>query len=304
MESRRRIFIVGDLAVDYILTTEQSGCSLNLIRPEPIVGGCAFNAAMGFKKVGGLIPILCASVGRDIPGDIILDRIHQEGIGFAGNISQTVMTGFITLIYAGNNNRIIINDSTSANKYDTKMIEQALVEWGIGKEDIILFFSYAIPRFGVKRCMQLMNIFANTGATLAVDLVPHRIYEMEDTVTKKKITLADCNNLFKNVAFLITEYRTLCGLAGQTPTLGIDGYTEPSEEDIKYLCNIFCGQYFDIRYGMGEISTQLIYKKDYGVLDCIKTGYENCSKTERRGFGDILTAQSILYVFPDQKANL
>ena len=294
-ESQRKIFIVGDLAVDYVLTTERLEGNINLVRPAPIVGGCAFNAAMAFKQIEGAIPIICASLGQDLPGQIILDRLRQEEVIFAGNTFQGVMTGFITLIYGGENNRILIDDNIdTANKYDKKMIERALAKWSIGKEDSILFFSYAIPRLGVKHCRALMEIFANTGATLAVDLVPHRIYEMEDMVTQRKITLADCNSLFKNVTLLIAEYRSLCGFTGRTPILGADGYTEPPEEEISCLCNMFSGQYFDVRYGVGEISTQVIYKRDYGVLECQKTGYEKRSKMERRGFGDILTAQSIV----------
>jgi len=293
--SQRKIFIVGDLAVDYVLTAERLEGNFNLVRPAPIVGGCAFNAAMAFKQIEGAKPIICASLGQDLPAQIILDRIRRERIVFAGNISKTAMTGFITLIYTGENNRLLIDDNTdTANKYDKKIIERALAKWRIGKEDCLLFFSYAIPRLGVKYCMELMEIFAGTGATLAVDLVPHRLYEKEDMVTQQKITLADCNRLFKNVSLLIAEYRSLCGFTGQTPILGDDGYTAPPKEEINRLCNMFLGQCFDVRYGIGEISTQVIYKKDCGVLECQKTGYEKCLKTERRGFGDILTAQTIM----------
>ena len=293
-----KVLIVGDLAVDFIFNVEHIKGNINLVRSDPIVGGCAFNAAMGFKQCGGgVIPIVCASVGDDLHGRIIQKKISEAGIIFAGNASKTAITGFTSIIYSEDNNRIIINDSkNSANNYDINTIKKTIDTYQIGRGDIILFVGYAIPRFGIKHCMQLVEIFIKSGAAIAVDLVPHNLFAIEDAANCQKITLADCYELLKHAILLIAEYRTLCGFLGRTPLYGVDGQTEPSTDEIKYICDLFPGVYIDLRYGIGEISMQLIYKKNRGLVKSQKTGYELLEKENRRGFGDILTARTIIEI--------
>jgi len=298
-----KILIIGDLAVDYVLFADrQLKGNINLVRPDPIIGGSAYNAAKAFKHIHKMMPVICASVGQDIEGQLILDSLRKEEILFAGTVSSTLMTGFVTLIYAGDNDRLIINDSRdSANNYSIDTVQQALSAWQIGKGDFILFLGYAVPRCGISHCIQLMEILNSTGADIVVDLVPHNLHEMKDTLTQLQFTLADCNDLFKHVTLLIAEYQTLCGFMHCSPVRGAQGYTEPPEDginnnSIKNICAAFPGKFFDIRYGIDEISMQIIYKREFGEMERLKTNYEQCLKKERRGFGDKLTAQSIMKI--------
>jgi sugar/nucleoside kinase (ribokinase family) len=300
LETHPKVLIVGDLAIDYIISAEKLTGNVNLTRPEPQVGGCAYNAALGFRRQGtGILPVICASVGNDVLGRLILDKLRQEGLLFAGFVSEKAMTGFITIIYLGEDRRTLINDGNdSANDYDIHTLEKAISACHIGKEDYVLFLAYAVARFGISHCMRLMEVITATGATVAVDMVPHNLFQLSDPVSHRKISLENINSLFCCANIIITEYNTLCGFMGQKPTPGVGTLCELSEEDITLLCGAFPGEYFALRYGLGEISRELICKRPlsstrYEILEINKTGYEFLPKERRRGFGDILTAQLI-----------
>jgi sugar/nucleoside kinase (ribokinase family) len=290
-----QVFVVGDLAVDFVISAEKFTGNVSLTRPEPVVGGCAYNAAIGLRGEGGLKPVVCASVGQDSLGAFILDTLRREEIIFAGSV-RSAMTGFVTIVYIGENDRLMINDGAgSANDYSIDTIERAITSTHIGRGDYILFPCYALPRLGVQHCAQIMELLSSTDATLVVDLAPHNLFNVKDPVTHRKISAADIKELFKHVRILIGEYTTFLGFLDETLSIGSEARAEPSGQDLNRICSVFPGLYFDIRYGFGNISEQLICRRNGSgysaeILETNKTGYEALPKEKRRGFGDVLTA--------------
>src|SRR6185295_17258004 len=123
-------------------------------------------------------------------------------------------------------------------------------------------------------------------ASVILDVVPHNIYQ--------RITLRQFNQIVRDrTNVIIAEFSTLMRLVDPTLVPG-----DPTEEDWELLSANYGTETFVIRYGAGNISKQQIRQRqghdELQILEPeLNTGFANLNPYERRGFGDVLTAEVI-----------
>jgi len=279
------VFIIGDLNIDYKISLNGNVTGNQVLnKPQPSIGGTAFNAAIKFKEI--FEPIVFGKVGNDLGGRFIKDRLNEEQITALLGMSKDQATGTCTMLYHGNERLIIKDDlETNANDYDLKNLEKALTIAEINENDYVFIVGHALTRFGIEYSKAIMDKIKATGSVNIFDLVPHNMHQT--------VSLADLVSVIDNIEILIGEYNTFMGFLGDLNPKPI-----PSEDDIKKIFRNIPAKIIDIRYGEGNISHQLTCQRgDDGRSVLVRidkdTGYENCSMEEKNGFGDILTSELI-----------
>ena len=72
---RQKIFVIGDLNIDYQISNIKGGMVIN--KPKPKVGGTGYNATLSFLK-SGFTPIMFGKVGDDQQGKIIQEVLKEK----------------------------------------------------------------------------------------------------------------------------------------------------------------------------------------------------------------------------------
>jgi len=287
----KRIFVVGDLNVDYNLTIPKQKLSVGGIidKPSPVVGGTAFNAARAFKE-SGFESIIFGKVGNDHEGRQIISEIERSNIKALLAISEAAATGNCHLIFIENDiPRTIIQEGNNANDYDTDNLAMAIGLTDIGERDIVFVVGHPFVRFDREYAKKLIDIIAEKGAKIILDVIPHNMYE--------KVSLADFKYIVGDRAHvIIAEFSTLMRFLGRTNTSD-----KPSLHEIEEVVTQFSSQISSriliIRYGEGNIEKQTVCRinPERSLLHIIEqeldTGYTRIPLVERRGFGDRLTAK-------------
>lgn len=284
-----RIFVTGDLNVDEIVTGVRLGSinEVNEIKKE--VGGSAINAAKGFKNQG-FKTVIWGSVGNDDNGKLILGEIDKCMIKNAVNIHQSKPTGVCHIIYfqGDNDMRTIYYVRNNANDYQVSFLEKALKWAEISGDDYIYSSLHCFYQLNddVDHCKSYIQVLRDSGAKLIIDLTPHLIFV--------KIGLDEIRSIIGGTVFLlIAEYRTFMGFINP----GSDENKKVENSSLQKIASAFQAEYYDCRFGKGNISRQILFKKHTRGIQTLsyieETGYKNLADNEKSGFGDILTARTL-----------
>ncbi len=290
-QGNRRIFILGDLNVDYFYSVSNETLTKGAIleKQTPLVGGTGFNAARAFRD-NGFNPILYGNVGSDNDGSIIFEELNIQAFNSIIAVSKTKQTGNCQIFYIGNEQkkqRILVQESDNANDYSVDQINKSLLLCKIGSDDIIFLVGHCFARCAKSELKALITCVQNTGAKLILDLVPHDLYT--------KISLEDFLEVIGNkIDVIISEYQVLRGFLDLADKNG-----EPSDKERQDYLKLFPTRFLVIRYGEANIGKQDVCKNldggGYEVLDKgILTGYSTAPVEEKLGFGDRLTAELLL----------
>ncbi len=221
--NEKRIFVIGDLNVDYQIQGIAKGQTID--KPKPKVGGTGFNAALEFMKQN-LNPILFGKVGDDENGRIIKEELNMHKFNTLLGLHPNKPTGSCSLLFFEGGWRWLMQDTNNANDYNLKDLEQALAISKIGKNDIIFLVAHSFYRNGPDHGSEIFRLINSTGAKIVLDLVPHNLYE--------KITLDDLNkSMNKEINLIIGAFHTLKNFISTIPEY--EDYRIPANDDYRKI---------------------------------------------------------------------
>jgi GTP cyclohydrolase II len=284
-----RVLVVGDLNVDYVLPQGAIQGGGIADKGEPLVGGTAFNSACAFKE-HGFQAIVFGKVGRDKHADMIKAELRRNRLTSLLGETSDFPTGQCLVFYLDDEgDRFIVQEEQNANDYDLENLKQALRLARLDEGDLVFLVGHEFVRSGPDKVKQLVDLVAARKTPLVLDVVPHNMY--------KSVPVEEfCAALGDNVHVLIGEFRTFMGFLGRKVAYG-DEDAIPENADIERLFRQFPADVLVIRCGIGSISRQLICRRGRrdGVewLENHPTGYERTPDSDKRGFGDRLTADLI-----------
>jgi len=135
-------------------------------------------------------------------------------------------------------------------------------------------------------CRVFFDELRSSGSRIIVDIVPHTIYEILDVAGLKYI-------IGGSVFMMIGEYRTFMNLIAAGAYVGDRTLTQA---DCEWIARRLEAEYFLRRYGIGNISRELVFRRTREAVELLwtaETGYEHLPDIEKRGFGDHLTASTL-----------
>ena len=285
-----RIYVIGQLNIDYIVPAGTPGEQHASLSSHPLVGGTAFNAAKALKD-RNFEPVIIGKVGSDRHGDFIKQAIRSAGIDFIIKEEAAKPTGCCRIVFSDPDHscRYYKSSSDDANKFDLDFLKQACDR--IGKEDHVFLAGHFLRHRNTSEKRELIDVLARKAGAIILDLVPHNIYQ--------DITLAEFTGIVRDTAsVIIAEFVTLWRL------IAPDSRSRaPEEVDWEALFANFQTGILVARYGAGNISKQQIRQRaPHGpalVLEPEKdTGFADLNPEDRRGFGDALTAAFLSKFLP------
>ncbi len=284
-----RVFVTGDLNVDFVITGATVGKVSRVDVPAPRVGGSAYNAAVAFKRAG-FDSLLFGNVGDDHYGRLIFEAVTRNGIEVLVGHDPTKPTGTCHLLYfeGGDHLRTIYYFGGNANDYDPIRLERALTKARLTPTDLVFssLHMYDQTDRDFDRCQAFFGMLRSSGAKLVLDVVPHTLYEV--------LTLTDFHRMIGGtVDILIGEYQTLARLANP----GITPANTPNRDDFAHLARHFDTHHFLCRYGIGNIGHEVVFTPNQDTVRLMdratETGYDALPVELKRGFGDDLTAMTL-----------
>ena len=298
-DSKKRIFIIGDLNVDNIVENISLGQNIP-VQSRHQVGGTGYNVCLPFKKAG-FHPILFGKIGRDYYGELVRSKIENNGINSLVKIHNTKPTGLCNIVYfrEGDQYRTIFYDPENANDYDVEYLDYAIKLSKLNENDYVFISLYLFPqvKFNKEHCKRFFKIIKSTDAKIILDLTPHQLYSF--------ISLDYLNECVDSRAYaIIGEFHTFINLIYQKR---VDLKSTPKNDDYKIIAEHFFSKFFICRFGGGgNISNQSIFYKnrDNKIIFIEKykdTGFDQIPQSRKSGFGDILTAKDIEKIIDYEK---
>ena len=288
----RKVFVTGDLNVDFVLTGASIGEISRIPAPRPRVGGSAFNAAVAFRREE-FHSILFGKVGADANGDLIVDGVRQLHIDHFIERDPAKPTGTCHIMYFkdADHLRTVFYFEKNANDYVAATLRNALVKANISERDFVFspFHLYEQTDRHLDRCRTFFNDLRSRGARLILDVVPHTLHQA--------ITMTDFRHVVAGpVDVLIGEYRTLAGLID----IGVTRDDVPSPRECAMFSDHFNADVVICRFGIGNIGRQIVFTRRVTTRplprEAADTGYERLPDAEKRGYGDYLTARTLAYL--------
>jgi sugar/nucleoside kinase (ribokinase family) len=283
----RRLFVIGDLNVDYVVDGQSLTDGQLAPRGQPIPGGNAFNAARAFARAG-FECVVIGSVGADPHGDFLRDALLREGLENVVAVDSAHATGVCHIVYERADryeNQIRILKQHHANRYDSAFIGAAMAAKNAAPGDIAFTTAVVLARQGLTSARNLTATIQRHGAKMILDVVPHDLY--------RRATAADLSNAFASPVLMIAELETLTRLAGWNRHIEL-----PDDDDWRKLLSVFGAEILALRYGFGHIGKEAVRRRasSSGGAVVLKpdadTGYAALAEPlEKRGFGDRLTAK-------------
>ena len=133
-----------------------------------------------------------------------------------------------------------------------------------------------------------------SGARMIIDIVPHDIYQCLNLECLQKFLLGP-------VFAIVAEWHTLTNLVG----IGLASDI-PTRSDFELVCSALTAEYYLCRYGVGNISRELIFRLSHTTLeqvgDARETGYEHVPDSQKAGFGDRLTCDAMRQILTGSAA--
>ncbi len=281
------VFVTGDLNVDHVATNVVLGGITRVAHNPPTVGGSALNAAFALRAAG-FHSVVFGKVGADADGDHILSALSTHQIQCFVNRHNSRPTGSCNIIYFEGEKypRTIYYACGNANDYEIDSLDEALRAAALTQNDFVFSPLHLYDQTDGDRnhCRAFFHKLRSSGARVIVDVVPHGIYELLDAMTLVDI-------IGGPVFVMIGEYRTFMNL---TAACADD---MPTQADCDRIAQHFESTYFLCRFGIGNISRELVFRRTATGADIIEaaaeTGYESLPDVEKRGFGDRLTASTL-----------
>jgi sugar/nucleoside kinase (ribokinase family) len=284
-----KVFVTGDLNIDNMITGVALGKITRVPYIPPVVGGSAYNAAVAFKHAG-FHPIVFGKIGDDDGGDLILSALERQGIDYLIDRDNAKPTGTCNIIYFRGEEypRTIYYWSANANDYNTESLQLALKKADLSEDDFIFssLHLYDQTDGDLDHCRAFFAELRSSGSRVIVDIVPHTIYDIFDVAVLKDI-------ISGSVFMMIGEYRTFMNL------IAVGAYADdrtPTQADCEQIARHLEAEYFLCRYGIGNISRELVFRRTHEAVKLLwtaETGYEHLPDVEKRGFGDYLTASTL-----------
>lgn len=278
----RRVFIFGDLMVDYALFESDIRATNYFHSPNKRVGGTAVLAARAFLGKEWK-PIIFGGVGCDADARYLKAGLERMGILCRLYENRRRNTGVCFLVYGRSGQRWVFVSDRHANDYNLTMVDDFINGFHIDKKDVVFLATHFFERESSIHCRNLMRLVYQTGAKIVLDVVPHDLHRR---VGFEKVRTA----LEGPVNVMIGEFRTLMGLLPFSLT-----NDEPVEHDWHTLLSYFPADVLVLRYGEGGISRQDVVmriegEKIYPLVARQETGYNSLERAFKLGFGDRLTA--------------
>ncbi|MEO5371126.1 MAG: PfkB family carbohydrate kinase [Magnetococcus sp. DMHC-1] len=278
-----KVLIFGDLAVDIVVHRTNDSDEI-IDTPSPNVGGTGLNAALAFKQKPPLFPILCGRIGNDTNGKIVRKELEHHQITSLLAVDQSRRTAVCTSVFNINGTyRLLIKDEDNiSNIYEIDDFEQSLELSKLSDRDYVFLACHFFVRRGLTHSRLLIRqIVKMTNAAIICDLVPHDMYK-DDRIDRKGFL--DVVN--EGVHVVIAELTTILRL------LGYEYYADDINGCTSYLKDLTV-RYVVVRYGVGNIEYQSVLYREmdgYRVVSTVNTCYSKLKPDQRRGFGDLLTA--------------
>jgi pfkB family carbohydrate kinase len=276
-KQNRRIFVIGDILVDYLAKT--SGNALSGTRRP---GGTAFNAAVAFQEEG-LAPIIVGSVGDDENGEFIQTEMHDRGLSHR-IVRSSLPTGECVLIRDRVLHRRLINHDPSANMVDPLIIARTLQDLEPGPEEPIFMATHALARHPPADCVKFFELVSSLSEFIIIDLLPH---DLSSYVSRE--TVQACLN--GRTFLLVSQLMTIRGLFLDDPHPS----PAPSMDDWHSVFDNLAPRIVAVRYGpLGsdfECVAEAGPSGHVHLRDQYATQFESSPEVEQVGFGDRLTAR-------------
>ena len=285
-----KVLVTGDLNLDNVIADLELGGVNRLHYGKPMAGGSAFNAALAFKQEG-FDPIVFGAVGDDPAGDTILNELEYYSIGQTVTRDKCRLTAQCNILYFRGRDelRTIYYEANNANSYDAKSLHHAIARASLGPDDYLFSPLHILDQMDrqIEACRPFMNELATTEGRLIVDLVPHGLYSFCDADTLTSL-------LTNNTWLMIGEFRTFFNLIHRRSK---PLPAAPTRQDCETIARTFKSKHFSCRYGAGNIGYEILFGHDLqrqaGEPISRDTGYARLRTDQKRGFGDLLTAQAV-----------
>ena len=193
---------IGDVFVDYV--TDLTGAehqslledvksSTNMFAPiQVLTGGAGVQFAVAAKQAGFPAAYLLGKMGGriadndevlpDVPANEVLSHLESHSVKPLIAISPHTETGRIVILYLPSDRRLMISDSLANTTFCVDDITEAMKQ-AVAAADLVHVSGYTFLQPERRRAvMELMHTARAAGrALIAVDLVPHDLYQYLDT---------------------------------------------------------------------------------------------------------------------------
>ncbi len=106
----RRVLVLGDLNVDYLMNYLEIKGGVITNKPKPKIGGTGINAAQAFYEED-LVPILFGKVGNDQEGRLIIQDLRGRDFYSLLGSHPTMPTGSCQITFFPDNHRWLMQDT-------------------------------------------------------------------------------------------------------------------------------------------------------------------------------------------------
>jgi sugar/nucleoside kinase (ribokinase family) len=186
------LIAIGDVFVDYFTDISPASVSLELNEEldlrapvDSAVGGGGLQLAcaaadVGFSPVWSIATVGGANGRMDVPGQQALTSAHASGVNALWNVDPDGRTGRALIIFGADHRRIMISDPGANNSLSTSSVSAAM-KTAIQEAALLHVSGYALLSQARRLAtIDLMRLAKTSHTVVAVDLVPHGIYELVD----------------------------------------------------------------------------------------------------------------------------
>lgn len=166
----KKILCIGSATSDVIVRPADSVPTPGSLRAvEGIsahVGGCAVNASIDIKRLGGEVDIVCA-VGDDIFGRLVTDTLEAEGLDTAGvTVKQGVSTSVSVVCVSGQGERSFLYDPGASAVFDSGDIPENALD---GVDIVFIAGSTLMTAFNGEQAAAFMKKARAAGRLTVLD---------------------------------------------------------------------------------------------------------------------------------------
>jgi len=275
----RRIFVIGDLNVDYRLHVNEDKVS-----GDRVPGGTAINAAIAFRDEG-FTPVVLGAIGQDEHGDFLESAMERHGIS-ASTVRISAPTGSCALVSDQGFSRRLTNADTSANAVKPIVLAEMLKRLAPQQAEPVFVASHMLVRQKSADCAQFFAEIARLSSRVVVDLLPHDLAD--------RVNWLNVQTCLKGLVFLlISELRTLRGLHAMQR----DATPTPIHADWSAAFDDLGARAMALRYGRFGIEMESFAKaceyRNTMEASSYRIMPEDVADPHRSGLGDRLTARLV-----------
>lgn len=273
----RRLFVFGDLNVDYVLKAVDN--DVNGVRRP---GGTAINAALAFQSEG-FDSVIVGGLGNDDQADYLEASMLNRGLN--ARLSRSSQpTGYCVLLGDPRRPRRLTNCDSSANAIDPLVLAASLQELKPRPEEPVFVATHMLVRRPPSECVEFFNVISSMTHRVIADLVPH---DLGARVSGETVEMC-----LKGRAYLIiSALGTVRSLFVNYPASS----QSPTATDWCALFRRLAPRVVAIRHGrFGSDFESVMVAPRPGTAASVEdyaTLFESYPDAEKVGFGDRLTAR-------------